>query len=128
MFLDSGCPNQDDPSDTSVCYPCISSSGGWQKKSVLTVKITTDYYYWETSFEVKNQNGDQVMQGSGYTDRYKEYTVSESLPSGTYEFIIMDTIGDGFSSGGKYELIVDGALKISGSGNFGYSKAKAFDI
>jgi hypothetical protein len=94
----------------------------------VTVIITTDNSPAETSYEVKDLNGNQVMSGNNYANTLTTYTDSSCLPYSVYEFIIRDTKGDGICCGfgnGGYNLFVNNVLEKAG-GIFTFSETIPF--
>lgn len=104
----------------------------------ITVKITTDQYGSETTWNIKNSNGTTIASGGPYQDMGSAGTtvqpdVNLTLPNECYTFTINDAYGDGmFSSAygfGGYQVLANGTL-ISGlsGGNFTTSDVKKFGV
>lgn len=104
----------------------------------ITVKITTDQYGSETTWNIKNSNGTTVASGGPYQDMGAAGTtvqpdVNLTLPNECYTFTINDSYGDGMFSAaygyGGYQVLANGTL-ISGisGGNFTSSDTKKFGI
>lgn len=104
----------------------------------ITVKITTDQYGSETTWNIKNSNGTTVASGGPYQDMSSAGTtvqpnVNLTLPNECYTFTVNDSYGDGmFSSAygfGGYQILANGTL-ISGlsGGSFTTSDVKKFGV
>merc|ERR1712083_960967 len=74
--------------------------------------------------------GDEICNGSGYSDKNTLYTKSGCLEPDEYTFTITDAYGDGiccsYGSGG-YVIKVDGTEVVSG-GEFGDSETETFTV
>jgi hypothetical protein len=87
----------------------------------LTLAITLDNYGSETTWNLKNANGDIVASGGPYADGVNGTVMTENLcvPSGCYSLSILDAYGDGLCcayGNGKYELTdASGRMLASGS-------------
>ncbi|WP_428741618.1 Ig-like domain-containing protein [Tenacibaculum sp.] len=94
----------------------------------LNVAITFDKYSSETSWTLKNSNGETVLSGGNYTQGNGEsVTVSECLPIGCYEFTINDEYGDGICcsyGSGSYEITNSKGDVLASGGSFGSSETK----
>ncbi|MEM6801725.1 MAG: DUF4347 domain-containing protein, partial [Bacteroidota bacterium] len=108
------------------------SVGGVSSQSI-TVELMLDRYPSETSWTLKDENGNTVLSGSNYTNSQRSTLVSESLNNaqGTYTFEITDQYSDGICCNygtGYYEIKVDGSTVIggssSGNGAFGASASE----
>jgi hypothetical protein len=112
------------PTPAPVLPPLAQQTGNNQ----VTVIITTDDYPQETSFEVKNLQGQVYMAGASYTGQRTTYSDSKFVPNGAYQFILMDSFGDGlccqFGPGG-YNLFLNGNL-VKAGGTFTSSETVAF--
>ncbi|MDM9632559.1 T9SS type A sorting domain-containing protein, partial [Robiginitalea aurantiaca] len=100
----------------------------------VTVTINFDDYAKETSWELLDENGVVVLEGSGYSDADDFTTINESicLEDGCYDFIIYDSYGDGICCGqygdGSYSVTrADGTIVASGA-SFGASETTNFCI
>merc|ERR1719232_695071 len=97
-----------------------------------SLKIVTDYYPGETSWELKEKPDDTIIScgsfrvGSGDFD-YDEYI--KFCPDVTYEFCISDSHGDGICCGdygdGHYEVKIGGEVGAEGS-QFTFEECKSF--
>ena len=103
----------------------------------ITVKISTDQYGSETTWNLKNSAGTTVAQGGPYTDAggagvYPKPDVNLTLPNDCYTFSIVDSYGDGMCcayGNGSYQVLANGVL-ISGmtGGNFGSGESKKYGV
>jgi hypothetical protein len=101
----------------------------------VTVKITTDQWGSETTWQIKNAAGTVLSSGGPYIDAaaagtFPQANVNVSLPNGCYDLVVNDSYGDGFDSGygnGKIE-VVSGTISVSDVSNFptGSSALDAF--
>merc|ERR1712060_742507 len=128
-----GACDDNDPCTTDTCTDGVCSNvldcsncGG-----VITVlELTTDNYPGETEWYLKNSSGDEICNGSGYSDKNTLYTKSGCLEPDEYTFTITDAYGDGiccsYGSGG-YVIKVDGTEVVNG-GEFGDSETETFTV
>jgi len=119
---DQAPPPTDDGNDDDVISPTPTNCG------TVIVKIVTDDYPAETSFEIVNLSGNVVMSGSGYTGKRQEYVKTGCLPYATYDLIMRDSYNDGMCctyGDGSYELSVNGAV-IKTGGQYGASETTRF--
>jgi hypothetical protein len=104
----------------------------------ITIKITTDAYGSETTWNLKNAAGVNVAQGGPYGDApaagaFPQADVNVTLPNDCYTFTINDAFGDGMNSAtyglGGYQILANGVL-ISGmsGGVFGGSDMRRFGV
>ncbi len=104
----------------------------------ITIKITTDQYGSETTWNLKNAAGITVAQGGPYNDAnnpgaFPQADVNVTLPNDCYTFTINDAYNDGMSSAaygfGGYQIWANGALipGMSG-GEFMSSDMRRFGI
>ena len=104
----------------------------------ITIKISTDAYGSETTWNLKNAAGINVAQGGPYTDAasagaYPQADVNITLPNDCYTFTINDSYGDGMSSAtygfGSYQILANNVL-IPGmnGGAFGSSDTRRFGV
>jgi len=88
----------------------------------VSVTIRTDQYPEETSWTIRS--GSTTVESSpSYSEANKVYVTEGCLATGTYVFEIEDSYGDGLIDPGMYKVSVDGSEKVSGSGDFGFSKS-----
>ena len=101
--------------------------------NVLALQLKTDNYGSETTWKIKNENGDVLHSGGPYTDAsvlvvdMEEFIMPES---GCYTFEIYDAYGDGMDSGygvGFYKLYNDGVLFAQG-GEFGSEEVTPYSF
>ena len=101
------------PTPAPVLPPLAQQTGS----NSVTVIITTDDYPQETSFQVKNAEGQVFIAGGSYTGQRTTYSDTKNVPNGVYQFILSDSFGDGlccqFGNGG-YNLFLNGALVKTG--------------
>jgi len=115
-ILQNGCPTR---SPTMSPTECAGDS--------FTVHLLTDFYGYETSFELTNQDtGEVVLSGSGFaSDTYYSFDSCLYFDNGVcYEFEIFDSYGDGICCNwgwGWYELVLNGESIFYG-GSFGSSE------
>jgi hypothetical protein len=102
----------------------------------ITIKISTDQYGSETTWNLKNSAGTVVAQGGPYTDAgagvYPQPDVNVTLPYDCYTFQITDSYGDGMCcayGNGGYQILANNVL-IPGltGGNFGAGESKKFGV
>ena len=135
----SGCDNDTDCNDGDACTSDVCVDGSCSNKllpcdqcglvSRVRVKITTDKYPGETSWEIKEDDR-VIMSGGSYNKKYSSFSISKCFGHGTYNFTIYDSWGDGmccFSGEGRYMVKVDGDVLISG-GSFGDFESTIFSV
>ena len=92
--------------------------------TLVTVEIVTDAYGAETTWDIKNASGANVLSGGPYSNLGAAGTTVEAPVSGTlntnecHTFTIYDSYGDGIDAGygvGSF-TITDGSGTILGSG------------
>jgi hypothetical protein len=103
----------------------------------ITVKISTDQYGSETTWNIKNSAGTTVAQGGPYTDAggagvFPKPDVNLTLANDCYTFSIIDSYGDGMCcayGNGSYQVLANGVL-IPGmtGGNFGSGESKKYAV
>jgi hypothetical protein len=83
----------------------------------LTVSVELDTYASETSWEIRNQDGDVIAESSSYAGLGNTtQTEVVCLPSGCYTFALIDSWGDG---GASATLMVNGVpLSELGEGEY----------
>merc|ERR1711953_1486779 len=96
----------------------------------MTLELTTDNYGSETSWDVKNSDGDTLGSGSGYSSgtQYTEEVCINEFNGECLTFTIKDSYGDGICCSygqGSYEVFFDGDSVKSG-GEFGSSESTDF--
>ena len=100
--------------------------------SHLTLKLRTDSYPDETSWQVKNAAGMTIAMGGNYSSTNTVYTEEIAVPANDcYEFIITDTYGDGICCSygpGYYQLLdPDGNVLFEG-GEFESEYIEPFEV
>jgi hypothetical protein len=84
--------------------------------------LLTDNWPYETSWDVKDSNDQEVFSGNGYTEKMTTYVATACLePGETYRFTMYDSYGDGICCGygsGNYELTYGGVVIVSSGGIF----------
>ena len=104
----------------------------------ITIRITTDQYGSETTWNLKNDAGVTVASGGPYTDAgsagaYPRPDVNVTLANDCYTFTVNDSYGDGmFSSAygfGGYQILANGVLipGMSG-GSFTSTDTRKFGV
>ncbi|WP_108867385.1 DUF1028 domain-containing protein [Aquimarina aquimarini] len=94
----------------------------------VTLKLKTDNYPEETSWEIQDKNKKVVASGGPYNKEL--ITIKKCLPFGDYTFIIKDTYGDGICcryGRGNYRL-TSGERVLASGGSFRYSEKTAFSL
>ncbi|WP_396148448.1 Omp28-related outer membrane protein [Flavobacterium sp.] len=104
----------------------------------ITIKITTDWYGSETTWNLKNAAGVNVASGGPYTDAggagaYPQADVNVTLPNDCYTFTVNDSYNDGMSSSaygfGGYQIWANGVLIPGMSGGaFTSSDTRRFGV
>merc|ERR1712151_522659 len=87
----------------------------------IEVVIGTDKYPSDTSWELFDSSGQQIMQGKSYKKKLKEFTAKTTAARGCYTFVINDVWGDGLCCQwgyGYYDLIYDGEYAVFDGGRF----------
>eukprot|EP00581_Thalassiosira_minuscula_P000986 CAMPEP_0183747642 /NCGR_PEP_ID=MMETSP0737-20130205/67368_1 /TAXON_ID=385413 /ORGANISM="Thalassiosira miniscula, Strain CCMP1093" /LENGTH=760 /DNA_ID=CAMNT_0025983357 /DNA_START=37 /DNA_END=2316 /DNA_ORIENTATION=+ len=109
------------------------SNGASNRCQKLLVKLLTDDYAYETSWELRRKDNGQLLNsgpptGRNFADK-TEYmgAASECLEPGTYEFIVKDLFGDGIASPGYYSIIMDGKT-LAKRNDFGPKDITTFTI
>lgn len=94
------------------------------------INFTFDGYGSETTWEVKDANGDVVASGGGYEDGQESASSKLCLDSGDYTFTVFDSYGDGLSypANGSVTLVYNGAAVGSIEGDFGTEASIDFTI
>ena len=94
-----------------------------------TLTILTDNYPGETTWNIKDANGNTLYSGGPYTSTNSIYTIDICEPDGCFDFTINDSYGDGICCGygqGYYNITdADGTELIAG-GEFTSVEIKNF--
>merc|ERR1712176_588478 len=129
---DSDCDDGDtctvNTCDNGLCESLLSCSLG--AKSEVKVEITTDNYGAETSFDIKDNSGDNIMEGGDY-ESATTYAESTCVGGGSYTFTINDSYGDGICcayGSGSYSVKVNDEEVASGGEFSGSTEEKQFDV
>jgi len=108
-----------------IIYECLPAA----PKFPIELRLTTDNYGGETSWEVhESSTGVLIANGSGYSSS-QTYTITEQLCYGEFTFTIKDSWGDGICCGygeGGYEFLVN-EIQIKSGGDFGSSETVNFN-
>merc|ERR1719401_2052978 len=95
----------------------------------VEVKIKTDNYPGETTWKLTDTcTNNEVLSGSGYSQKNTLYTEVGCLANAKFTFKIEDSYGDGICCNygqGSYEVKVNNVQKASG-GNFGSQESQTF--
>ncbi|NPD84995.1 Omp28-related outer membrane protein [Lentimicrobium sp. L6] len=109
-----------DPSNNSITGTTNEAS----EVVNVTLDLKTDNYGSETTWQLKNEEGDVLYSGGPYTDAsvlVEDQTAFDLPVAGCYTFEIHDSYGDGMNAGygvGYYKLYTEGELFLEG-GTFG---------
>src|SRR5690606_18434006 len=86
--------------------------------NLLTLNINTDQWGYETSWNIKNSEGQIIQSGQGYGNN-NTYTININIPeNGCYQFNLIDAYGD---RAGPVSLVDNKGSQVfsSPSGNYG---------
>ncbi|MGB6038029.1 MAG: T9SS type A sorting domain-containing protein, partial [Cryomorphaceae bacterium] len=92
----------------------------------VTVVIFTENWGYEISWNIRNEEGDEVA-GSGVYPNYSTITEWTCLEDGCYTFELFDTFGDGWN-GGSFQVILNNNILASGTLADGEFGAVAFGV
>jgi len=99
----------------------------------FTLTIVLDNYPGETSWDVKNSDGDVLFSAGPYSNQPANSTVVETFcleENECYEYTIYDSFGDGICCAwgeGSYELVNDITSEVVASGGeFGFEETTPF--
>jgi lysyl endopeptidase len=105
---------------------------------IVQMTLNLDYYASETTWELRNQAGDILYAGGGYSDGSTTTVVSETfcLPAGCYTFKLMDEFGDGLTSNnypsGSYSITNSSGTILASlstqNANFGFMHESNFCV
>jgi len=100
-------------SSAPTFYDCSCGVGEFK----LELELKTNFYPEETSWKVKDENGEILVSESGYggqKDWLKIFNYEYCLPVGCHDFVIDDSRGDGICCwSGSYDDDFDGYYKAS---------------
>ena len=101
-----GCPTESPSSSPSVSSICQ------EDEIFIHVKVRTDAYGSETSWDVTNETGDQICQDGNF-ESFQEIPIKKCcIPAnGCSKFTIRDKFGDGIMTPGGYELWIGNNLE-----------------
>lgn len=97
------------------------------KTKPITFKIKTDYWYYESSWNVwsEAQNKYIFPTNNKFTQKYQEVNITKDLELGKYKLHAFDTYGDG----GLTSTVSDGAITlVYGKMYLGRSAEYAFEV
>ena len=114
----------------------------------INIEVSTDFYPVETSWEIRDANGAIVASATyeagteddwngGGADADMVHNYMESLASGCYTFVAMDSYGDGQTGYSGSGAGADGAIVVTDgeglellsiSGNWGTEQEVAFEV
>jgi len=117
----------------------IGKCGGGGGKN-LQVNVKTDNYPGDTSWKLERASvsfdpvlivtGGEYPNGGGYSEKGQVYSEEADVdPDGCLKFTIKDVWGDGIccsAGNGSYEVVLNGALVISGGTDVGYGETKDY--
>jgi hypothetical protein len=122
-------------------YTCtVTDANGCTNSQLFTISNTTpacndeevffriqlDDHPGETTWELKNGNGQTVASGGPYVVDFMYLEYSLCLPAGCYDLTVFDAGGNGLGSG-YYEITKNNSLVLSG-GQFGASETQNFCV
>jgi hypothetical protein len=117
------------PATTPAPAPPGGGCSGGQMK--FEIKLTTDAYGYETSWNLVDAGGSTIVDG-GIGSIYgsdQNYAESKCIPDGCYKLNLFDSYGDGLCCGNNpsYEVMVDGGIVGAGAAdNFGFQNTISF--
>lgn len=104
----------------AACLTACDGGGGGGEctENAVTVSITLDNYPQETSWQITNSSGTVVASGGPYGGAGSTVTVAVCLPDGCYNFVMIDSYGDGIccSYGNGSYLVTDSEGNTLASG------------
>ncbi len=124
----NGAPDANATNDsTEFVYDILDPEG------TITININTDEYPDETSWEIRDEDGELVASEGPFIDQLSLSVADLCLVVGEcYTFTIFDTYGDGICCGfgeGNYEILnSDGDPMIIGDGDFGEAESQTFCV
>ena len=88
----------------------IESSSSYVSEKEVEFTMTVDYWYYESSWNVKNENsGEKIFsEDQTFDSKYQTTNTKVKLNPGSYRLIVKDTYGDG----GITSLVTCGLLKL----------------
>ncbi|KAG7368109.1 cold-active serine alkaline protease [Nitzschia inconspicua] len=79
------------------------------------ITVTTDKWGSETSYIIRNSDGEVVYKNGPYSNQIKTYTDVFQLPDDCYEFELLDSYGDGIcceEGSGSFKVEYDGVEEV----------------
>lgn len=102
----------------------------WSCDNPLTVGFVFDGYASETSWNVKDTEGNVLLSGGGFSDGTGTATVERCLPDGEYTFTVFDAYGDGltYPEEGSVSISYAGEELAQIPGDFGDEMSVDFSL
>lgn len=97
----------------------------------LLVKVRTDNYPEETTWEIKNMDGEVVASGGPYTEANTVINTDVSVEAdGCYEFFVYDAGANGMccAFGAGFVRLSSGSVTVTQGTNFGEMLTAQFDV
>ncbi len=115
------------PADNTLSTTLMANTLG----GGININITTDYYPYETTWELYDASNNVVASGGSYQNPNSLIITDVCLIPGCYQFIIYDQYGDGIYSPGGYTITLDANDSILAqtiNPYFGYQENNSFCI
>jgi len=112
-----------EPQPTESPTPCVGSN--------FLLSLLSDDYGSEISWTLTNQGTDNEVASGGPYGNAQLYEVEQCINEGCYEFVIVDSFGDGICCGfgeGSYVITIDGVIEWDSGGDFGSSESREFCV
>ncbi|MBB4119367.1 hypothetical protein GGR32_001665 [Mesonia hippocampi] len=94
-------------------------------ETVFNLSLTTDQYAYETSWDLRDANGEVIESGDNLT-QFQTYTETFTLaPNSCYTFTVYDSYGDGFNGDMEFST-AGGAILMQGSFSGAYANSVTF--
>ena len=90
-----------------ITYECVGTSGGGSGVQIV-VTINTQSWGNEISWTITTSTGTVIASGGNYSN-WNTYTTTHCVPTGSLNFNMYDSYGDGWN-GGTYTLSGNGTL------------------
>ena len=96
----------------------------------LVIDFVFDGYANETTWNVKDTDGNTILEGGPYAEGAASATIERCLPEGDYTFTIFDSYGDGltFPNEGSVKLTYAGEELVAIPGDFGEETTESFTL
>ena len=93
--------------------------------------LNFDLFPAETSWSIKDQNGDELASGGPYNNEPPQSTkqIEVCLPYGCFDFTIFDSHNDGMccdDGNGSYQVVADNGEVLISGGSFASQETKSF--